>query len=149
MELKTPLASGKTNSKNGHLNHNENFSVTERDKKEIEACRKFINMYLVPASRYNNKITSYGMKHVVEEWLIACDQRHIKFEFENHCYVSNEAFKAAMSQEGYEGKPSWQGSPNLVYRFRYVGPKVFDLFEYIMPVTAENWEKCLGVNCIN
>lgn len=149
MELKTPLNSGKTNFKNGWLNHINNYPISQREREEVEACRKFTNLYLVPASRYNNKISSYGMKHVVEEWLIACDQRGIKFEFENHHYVSNEAFKAAMVLEGYVGKPSWQGSPNMVYKFRYVGPKIFDLFEYIMPVTAENWEKCLDVNCIN
>lgn len=52
MELKTPLNSGKTNFKNGWLNHINNYPISQREKEEVEACRKFIRLYLTHANQF-------------------------------------------------------------------------------------------------
>ncbi len=148
MESKTQL-NCKTKFRIGCLNRNTEYPVSKRDLEEVEACRKFIRLYLTHAARYTTGTSSYGLKHAVEHWLEACDRSGIKFKFENHCYVSNEAFIEAMFREGFESKPTWQGSPNLVFKFTYIGPKIFNLCGYAAPSTVDDWENILNVNYKN
>ena len=120
---------------------------TEEKRNEIELCKRFINLYCTPSSTYCKKATSYRLKHVVENWLIACHNLGIDIKTYNPRYISNDAFIAAMDELFYESKREYKGSPNYYFKFRYVGPKTCKSYlnRYVMPYSEEQWKSVLDV----
>jgi|GEM_PF-2395145 len=124
-------------------------NLSEYDKKCFKMAEFFIRNYFTYAKTYEKEHTSYGLKHQCEHFFQACKHIGINFDFENTCYVSNEAFKAAMKSLCYTGKPEYKGSVNEVYKYKYIGPKLWNGFRYHTPMTEDDWRKVLDVhyNC--
>jgi hypothetical protein len=74
--------------------------------KEVDIARKWIRAHATPRKRIERKISSYGLKHHVEDWTAANGER---------AYVSNGAFIAAAVLEGYRYVQAGEGSPNAFF----------------------------------
>lgn len=126
---------------------NENVAILSDDeRKQFEMAEWFIEKYFTYAKRYETEHTSYGLKHLCEHFFQACEHIGIKFDFENTLYVSNDAFKDAMKSAMYEGKPDYVGSPNELYKYKYIGPKFWNGFQYCVPMSESEWRKVLDVH---
>lgn len=80
-----------------------------------EEVRQFIELFMEPASRYNDNYTSYGLKHAAERTI-----GHLFYGSDNYHYVSNEQFKRVINATGqFLNKPECEGSPNDIYCFRW------------------------------
>ncbi len=88
---------------------------SENDEKEIEICKRWISTFISPRTTLNNQYSSYGMKHLVEDWA--------------ETYVSNGAFIAAAIDLGYRYKQGQAKSPNAVFNMSFAG--------YVA-----KWQKC-------
>lgn len=69
--------------------------------KEVTAARGWIKWFAEPTKGIRTRYSSYGLKHVVEEW-------------SGH-YVSNGAFIRAAELEGYRIKRASPESPNAFF----------------------------------
>jgi len=73
--------------------------LNERPKrKEINICFAWLNK-VVRKKSFNTNISSYGLKHLVEE--------------DRNTYVSNGAFIIAAIRSGFKIKQTWIRSPNI------------------------------------
>lgn len=115
--------------------------LSEKEQQWLKMAEYFVKKFYAPCSRYNTKYSSYALKHQVEDYFRVCGNCGIQFDFENTCYISNEMMILAMEKAGYRLKKTEKDSPNYYFNFKYIGPKIFDMFHYTMPVTDTDWEK--------
>lgn len=121
-------------------------NLTDGEKEQFKMAEFFIQKYFTHARTYEKEHTSYSLKHQCEHFFYACERIGIKFDFENTCYVSNNAFKAAMKSLCYTGKLEYVGSPNEFYKYKYIGPKFWNGFSFCVPMTEDEWRKILDVH---
>jgi hypothetical protein len=116
-------------------------TLSEKEQQWLKMAEYFVKKFYTPCSKFNTEFSSYSLKHQVEDYFRVCGNCGIKFDFENTYYISNEMLILAMENAGFRLKKTEKDSPNYYFNFKYVGPKVFDMFHYIMPFTADDWEK--------
>lgn len=138
-----------TNFKKASINKIPGYPAGVRQDEEVAACKYFIEKYFRHTDKLEKFTSSYGIKHIIENWLRVCYKTRVPdmFPFGNHQYVSNEALITAMAEKLYESSPVEKDSPNLVFKFKYIGPKFYDTTygKYEMPRTEQDWEKILKV----
>lgn len=136
-----------TGFKKASINKIPGYPGTIREEEYVKACKYFAERYLQQSDKLDRSISSYGLKHVVENWLKICYHVRVPtmFPFGNHCYVSNEALITALAELGYESSPNWKDSPNLNFKLKWVGPKFYNGHKWEMPVSEDDWEKILQV----
>ncbi|HEY2406832.1 MAG TPA: hypothetical protein VGI10_12555 [Polyangiaceae bacterium] len=78
------------------------------DPKQVADCRRWIRWFVRPRRTINQKRSSYGLKHTVENWAGR--------------YVANGAFIAAAIAEGYRVAQIGQG-PNAWFNMGFVRGK--------------------------
>lgn len=135
----------KTNFKKCNWNDIENYPATERQQEEVEACKRFIGLYFQHATAYEWEHSSYGLKHQVEHWLQTLDNLGVSVGVPNYRYVSNEAFIKAMFELCYTSTPTEPDSPNLVFKYKYIGPRIWNGYKYTVPMTQCDWDQALNV----
>ncbi|MHB8101273.1 MAG: hypothetical protein ACYDEF_03655 [Methanosarcina sp.] len=127
------------------LNKPKDYPITQRHREEIDLCKHFIKLYFTHADKFDYALTSYGLKHQVENWARVCDHQGVNFEFKNHCYVSNDAFITAMYEMGYWSKRTEEDSPNYYFQYKWKGPKFYNGYKWEIPESGYDWEKTLNV----
>lgn len=119
--------------------------LSEKEKQRLKMAEYFIKNFYTSCSRYNTEYSSYTLKHQAEDYFRVCGNCGFKFDFENTYYISNEMMILAMEKAGYKLKKTEKDSPNYYFNFKYIGPKIFDMFHYTMPITDTDWEKIFHV----
>jgi len=72
----------------------------------IDTCTEWIKAgYIEPRATLNKKMSSYGMKALVEAWAMK--------------YVTNEEFIQAMLNCGYRAQQTSRDSPNFFFNWKY------------------------------
>lgn len=113
---------------------------------QVDMAELFISKFYVYTERYNAEQCSYNLKHQIENYFKVCGKVGIKFKnFTNEEYISNEALKIAMFYRYYEAKLECKESFNLIYKYKYTGPKFFNGLTWVEPHTEEDWEKIINV----
>ncbi len=80
------------------------------NKRQVKVCKEWIKFFAERVAKFNENITSYTLKHIVEE-------TYQKLGF--GAYVSNGEFIMAMGELGYNIKPTDEGSINANFNIGF------------------------------
>lgn len=90
----------------GHaVKRNNKVSEALPEETQVTLCIEWLKTFATPRKTVNDKIGSYGLKHVVERWA--------------GIYISNGAFILAVYRMGYKIIPNYPLSPNTRFRLSY------------------------------
>lgn len=89
---------------------------------EITICEEWLFKYTEPQKRYNDRHSSYGLKHQVEKW--------------SNEYVSNGAFIFAAVSLKYPMKVLEDG-PNAIFGIKLLTPE--EKWDHVRPSGFTNW----------
>lgn len=96
------------------------------DVMQVNACRGWIRMFGRHQKACNRHVTSYGLKHRVENFIrcmhLTFHQRDFSGEtrVKDHLYIANGAFIEGARLEGYRVMRASIGSPNACFDMRIV-----------------------------
>lgn len=79
---------------------------------QVAICSEWLKLYATPTKTIRKQNTSYGLKHVVEDWTCAVNKSH------NRGYVSNGAFIEAARRAGYRIEQTDWMSPNAYFNMK-------------------------------
>lgn len=82
------------------------IALTEPQEDQVQACMAWLQQYATPRKTVNERIGSYGLKHVVERQAPGG-------------YVTNGALIEAVCRLGWEVIPDGPRSPNACFRLSY------------------------------
>lgn len=100
------------------------FTLTSRlpINSEIALCEEWLSRFTEPQAKFNNKHTSYGLKHQVEKWA--------------DTYISNGAFIFAAYSLKYPVKALEDG-PNAIFGIKLLTPE--EKWKHIRPTGFSKW----------
>ena len=103
---------------------------------EVETAKKIINCIFEKSNKWNTKNTSYGLKHMVENYSKIHNLASI-------AYLSNDEFKNIMIEMGYERKEALSNPNNDIYKLKVL----FDPNNYKAQYKLHNLElKLLNID---
>jgi len=97
------------------------------DPEQVELCRRWLRLHAEPRKSVNRTVSSYGLKHFVEDWTRTLGQSFDQVDpwgrawTGDYLYVSNGAFIAAAIEEGYRILRCGPDSPNAFLNISF-GP---------------------------
>lgn len=106
----------------GFSNNYKPLDLREFDTLKLNAARDMLSCYLSQTRAFNKRITSYGLKHIIENALAVESGRQID-------YISNGTLILAMYDYGFKIKRINIDSPNCY--FNVSTKSVNDIIRYI------------------
>jgi hypothetical protein len=84
----------------------ENEDHRPPNEDQVHLCLLWIDLFASTVKTIHRKASSYGRKHLVEQWLRYCGMEG---------YVSSGAFTEAARRKGYKIIAAYDGSPHAMF----------------------------------